>query len=187
MSDAPDRIDHSLAQWAEQRPDLDLSGIAVTLRLVLLGKLIEQQAAETFAPFHLQTWEFDVLATLRRQGPPHTLSAGELARSVLLTCSGMTHRLNRLEARGLVERLTEPGDRRRVLVRLTGAGRKLTDEVVGHRARAAADLVAGLNPDERGMLESLLRSLQARLETPRCRDDASGERPDGGDPALARR
>jgi len=166
--DPPDRVDRILAQWGEHRADLDFTGAALTLRLVLLGKFVEQHAAATFAPFGLQTWEFDVLAALRREGPPFALIAGDLARNVLLTCSGMSHRLNRLEDRGLVERVTEAGDRRRVLVRLTESGRTLTDRVLTQRTCAVTELLECLEDGERRTLESLLRRLQRRFEEPCC-------------------
>ena len=164
MSDTLDRIDQALADWQRERPDLDWSGAAITLRLVLLGKYVEQHAAASFAPFGLQTWEFDVLATLRRQGVPYTLSAGDLARSVLLTNSGMTHRLDRLEKRRLVERSMAEEDRRRVLVRLTRPGLELVDAAIARRSCEAKGLLAGLSERERSVLENLLKCLTLHAE-----------------------
>ena len=163
MSETDDRIDRVLADWQRERPDLDWSGAAITLRLVLLGKYVEQHAAASFAPFGLQPWEFDVIGTLRRQGEPYTLSAGDLARSVLLTCSGMTHRLDRLQERGLVERVATPEDRRRVMVRLTAAGLALVDEAITRRSGEACDLVGALDGSQRDDLIRLLRTLVVRL------------------------
>lgn len=159
-----DRVDRALAEWQAACPDLDLSASAVTLRLVLLGRYIEQQAKTSFAPFDIQPWEFDVLATLRRKGEPYELSAGELARSVLMTCSGMTHRLDRLQARGLVERAASPSDRRQVLVRLTPAGRELVDTAVRRRTESARQLMDLFSTDEAVRLSGDLRRLLIALE-----------------------
>lgn len=41
MAETSDRIDQALADWQRERPDLDWSGAAITLRLVLLGKYVE--------------------------------------------------------------------------------------------------------------------------------------------------
>lgn len=180
MSETRDRIDQVLADWQRERPDLDWSGAAVTLRLVLLGKYVEQHAAASFAPFGLQPWEFDVIGTLRRQGEPYTLSAGDLARSVLLTCSGMTHRLDRLQERGLVERVAAPEDRRRVMVRLTAAGLALVDEAIARRSCEACDLVDGLAGSQRDDLIQLLRALVVRLGI--AHEDAVCEGALGSDP-----
>lgn len=154
-----DRVDEALAEWEAECPHLDLTDAGITLRLVLLGKYIEQGAKETFAPYDIQPWEFDVLATLRRKGPPYELSAGELARSVVMTCSGMTHRLDRLQARGLVERHPSPADRRQVLVRLSPDGVELVDRAIEQRMQAARDIVAPLSGEEADHLREMLRRL----------------------------
>lgn len=164
MTELRDRIDQALADWHRERPDLDWSGAAITLRLVLLGKYVEQHAAASFAPFGLQPWEFDVLATLRRQGRPFELSAGDLARSVLLTCSGMTHRLDRLQQRGLVTRTAAPDDRRRVMVQLTAEGLELVEQAIARRSCEACGLTDALSGPQRQELIGLLRRLVAGLE-----------------------
>lgn len=161
-----DPVDHALAQWQQQLPGLDTRGLAITLRLVLLGKLIERHAAASFAGLGVEAWEVDVLAALRRQGPPYALTAGELAGQILLTCSGLSHRLNRLQQRGLIRRETDPADRRRVRVRLTPAGRRLIEDLVPLRAQASRALLAALDAGQRDLLEGLLQTLLAALSTP---------------------
>ena len=54
--------------------------------------------------FDLRLWEFDMLATLRRAGAPYRLSPTELFSTLIVTSGTMTHRLKRLETRGMVER-----------------------------------------------------------------------------------
>ncbi len=164
MTEIRDRIDRAVDDWRRERPDLDWSGAAITMRLVLLGKYVEQHAAAGFAPFGLQPWEFDVLATLRRQGAPFVLSAGDLARSVLLTCSGMTHRLDRLQERGLVERTPAAEDRRRVMVQLTPEGLELVEQAVAQRSCEACGLVDALSATQQEQIIDLLRRLVARLD-----------------------
>jgi DNA-binding MarR family transcriptional regulator len=159
-----DRIDHSLAQIAHQHPDLPLDGASITLRLLLLGKLVEQGIARTLAEYDLQTWELDVLGALLRQGPPYTMTAGELARNTLITCSGMTHRLDRLQQRGFIIRAPLPEDRRQVIVSLTVEGRELAYKTVSIRAVDAQNFVAGLRDSERDQLETLLRQLLLSVE-----------------------
>lgn len=161
---AIDRIDVALNAWRATHPELDFTDAAVTLRLVLLGKYLEAHATRSFAPFGLQPWEFDVLSTLGRDGPPYTLSAGELARSVFLTCGAMTHRLDRLEERGLVERRPSPEDRRSVLVSLTEQGRDLMNQALHKRLGDVRRLMSVLSKTEREQLQDLLRRLTTALE-----------------------
>jgi DNA-binding MarR family transcriptional regulator len=172
-SSAQDRVDQALAEWRAACPEHATEGPAVTLRLLVLGKYLEAHAAESLAPLGLQPWEVDVLGALRRQGEPYTLAAGKLARRLLLTCSGMTHRLDRLESRGLVARVPTPEDRRRVLVRLTEAGRALVDRAIELRICETERLLSVLDAAEREQLTGLLRRLALALE-------ADHEAPCGG-------
>jgi len=66
-----DLIDLIQEQWARERPDLASGGFGVVGRLLLLGKLLERRVSRVLAPLDLSLWAFDVLATLRRQGPPY--------------------------------------------------------------------------------------------------------------------
>lgn len=159
-----DRIDRVRAQWRNVRPELDTSASEVTLRILLVGKYIEQRVGACLQHSGLQPWELDVLSALRREGPSQTLSAGELARNVMLTCSGMTHRITRLEERGYVERTTSPQDRRSILVRLTDAGRAVVDGAVDRRAADSVRLLAGFTADEQAEFAGYLRRLLNALE-----------------------
>ncbi len=161
-----DQVDLVRRQWARERPDLDSAGFAIVGRILMLGRLFERRVKQVLAPLSLELWAFDVLATLRRQGPPHALSAGELSRATLLTPGAMTNRIDRLEAAGLVRREPEPGDRRGVRVVLTARGLALVDRAIAERFAEAADAVAGLRAKERRELERLLRSLALGLEQP---------------------
>ena len=60
--------------------------------------------------FDLSYAEFDILATLRRAGAPYQRRAGELADHTMVTSGGLTKRVDRLIARGLVERRPEASD-----------------------------------------------------------------------------
>ncbi len=159
-----DRISLLCEQWARERPDLDSSGFALVGRLLLLGKLLERRVSRVLAPLDLQLWAFDVLATLRRQGPPYQLTPTELSRATLLTPGAMTNRIDRLEASGLVRREAEPSDRRGVRVLLTEAGVELVDRAIEARFDEADSAVAGIGPRDRTSLKRILQQLLAELE-----------------------
>jgi DNA-binding MarR family transcriptional regulator len=78
-------------------------------------------------PLNLKTWEFEVLAALRSQGEPYQLVPSVLAKMSLLTTGAMTNRIDRLEARELVERKPDLADRRALYVLLTRKGIDLID------------------------------------------------------------
>ncbi|MCP2324453.1 DNA-binding MarR family transcriptional regulator [Hamadaea flava] len=156
---ATDAVDAVIGQWAAERPEVDVSPIQIVGRISRLSRHFERELKTHFAGFDLERWEFDVLATLRRSGKPYELSAGALLKMALVTSGAMTNRIDRLEARGLVERRSDAADRRTVLIRLTPQGRKTVDTIlVGHMANEER-MLATLTGDERQELEGLLRKL----------------------------
>lgn len=154
-----DRIDRTVNELSAIRDDLDTQPTEVVLRLLLLGRNLEQRIGETLAPLDLQVWEFDVLGALWRQGPPYRLACGDLARQALITCSGTTHRVSRLVDRGLVARTRDDADRRSVFVELTCQGCELVEAGVRRRTEDSAELIGHLAEDERQTLIALLRRL----------------------------
>lgn len=165
--DAPmskDVVDKIIAQWNRERPELDASGFAVVGRLLRLARLLERRLDRVLKPYGLQLWSFDVLATLRRQGAPHTMSPKQLLESVMLTSGAMTNRLDRLEAAGLIVRLPDPTDRRGVLVRLTEEGLSVVNAAVAARMVEAEEALNGITASERASLVRVLRTLMLRLD-----------------------
>src|SRR5512144_1590153 len=116
-----DEVDELIEAWERERSDLDLDAMAVFSRITRLARHLDLARREAFTRHGIESWEFDVLAALRRAGAPYELSPGRLLRETLVTSGTMTNRVDRLAARGLVERLPDPHDRRGVLVRLTGS------------------------------------------------------------------
>ncbi|MCA9000649.1 MAG: MarR family transcriptional regulator [Planctomycetes bacterium] len=158
-----DRVDSMLAQWKRERPELDRSGLAIVLRILMLSGHMSERLKQALLPFDLAAFEFDVLSALRRTGKDGGLSPGELCESAQLTTGAMTHRLRRLEARGYVQRLPDPNDGRGRRVRLTPSGRRLIDKVIEARMRSAADSVRHLDRGARKQLTELLRELSLGL------------------------
>jgi len=141
-----DHVDRVLAQWHAERPDLDVSPMAVIGRLARLSALVDAELRRTFARHGLDRATFDVLATLRRSGPPYRLTPTELMRSAMVTSGAITQRLDKMEARGLVERTPNEADGRGVRVQLTEAG----GEVIDRALLGDDELVAsGMTPTQR--------------------------------------
>lgn len=159
-----DHVDVLVRQWGEQRPDLDTSLLAVTARVVRLGRYLDRSAAEHLAPFGLHEGEVNVLAALRRAGPPHVLTPTELYRALLVSSGAMTNRLDGLETRGLLVRDPDPDDRRRVRVRLTDAGIALIDATMEAHLAALGELFVDLGADDVATLTAALRTALAGIE-----------------------
>ncbi|MFJ6698226.1 MarR family winged helix-turn-helix transcriptional regulator [Streptomyces sp. NPDC091272] len=154
-----DHVDVVLAQWHEQRPELDVSPMAVIGRLKRLVLLIEPSMKRTFAAHGLDAASFDVLATLRRNGPERHLTPAELMRSAMVTSGAISQRLDRLQERGLVTRRPSPSDGRVVEVALTGEGLALIDGALPDHLATEEGLLAALPPAELARLADSLKSL----------------------------
>jgi len=169
-----DHVDMIVSQWARARPDLDVWALALLGRLLRLAHLADARLAEGIAPFGLQPGWFDLLAALRRSGPPGELNPTELMRTSLLSSGGMTKRLDRLADAGLVQRRPDSSDRRGTRVRLTRRGRALIDRALKRHIANEQDLLAPLTRAEQTQLDALLRKLLAPLE-PQPNDPASAK------------
>jgi DNA-binding MarR family transcriptional regulator len=158
-----DGVDAILEQWRRERPDVDLSGMAIIGRISRLERMLRPLLDTVFAAHGLESWEFDLMATLRRSGKPYRLSAGQLLDSMMISSGAATNRIDRLEAREFVTRTSDPDDGRRVLVTLTKAGLRTIDAAVTEHTANEAELVARLAPAERADLEIALRRLHDAL------------------------
>ena len=156
-----DDVDDLTDAWARERPDLDLAPVAVFSRITRLARHLDQARRDAFSAHQIELWEFDVLAALRRAGEPYQLSPGRLLRETLVTSGTMTNRVDRLAARGYVERYPDPADRRGVLVRLTPEGKDTVDAAFEELLAAERELLADLPDPERDRLAALLRTLLA--------------------------
>jgi DNA-binding MarR family transcriptional regulator len=156
---ARDDVDALLDAWRRERPDLDVAPMEVLSRISRLAHHLDRRRAVAFSAHGLESWEFDVLAALRRSGEPYQLTPGQLLRETLVTSGTMTNRVDRLAARGLVNRDDHPGDRRGVLVRLTDRGRETVDAALADLLKAERAMLDALTDTERNQLLGALRSL----------------------------
>jgi len=160
-----DAVDAILEQWQRERPDLDCSPMGPIGRVKRCAALLDQRLELAFAEFELSMWEFDMLATLRRSGTPYSLSPTELFSTLMVTSGTMTHRLKRLESRGLISRQVNANDARSMLVQLTHDGMLLIDRAVEKHVENEKHILSGISAETLGELDrrlaDLLRSLDA--------------------------
>src|SRR3954463_16420282 len=143
-----DEVDRIVTAWRNERSDLDVEPLEVLSRVSRLARHLDRARAAAFTEHGLETWEFDVLAALRRTGAPYELSPGQLVTQTLVTSGTMTNRVDRLAARGVVERRPAPTDRRGVIVRLTSAGMAVVDAALADLLTHEHDLLADLGDEE---------------------------------------
>ena len=159
-----DHVDRILEQWNRERPDLDVAPMGLLGRIARLRTHLARDVEQTLAAHGLNSATFDVLATLRRSGPPYALSPGDLLATTMVSSGTMTNRLDQLEKAGLVARTHNPEDRRSVIIALTEKGRAVVDEAVTAHVANQHRLVDRLSPAEREQLDRLLRTFLGRFE-----------------------
>ena len=156
---AHDEVDRIVGAWVRERPDLDFAPLQVLSRVGRLARHLDRARRTTFMASGLESWEFDVLSALRRAGSPYQLSPKALLQQTLVSSGTMTNRIDRLVARALVERRTDPNDGRGILVTMTVDGRQRVDTAISTLLVSENELLDGLSAGDQEHLAALLRKL----------------------------
>jgi DNA-binding MarR family transcriptional regulator len=159
-----DHIDRVLAQWKNQGLQFDLGPIGIIGRTGRIMEYVDRALEAKFEEFGISRATFDVLAALKRNGPPFRLSQRDLMRSLLRTSGSMSLRIDALERDGLVTRQQDPDDRRSTFVTLTSKGSKLLLQVVPEHLANETALLTTFTPLEKEQLTGLLRKWLISLE-----------------------
>lgn len=155
-----DALDKFISAWSKERPELDTAQLAIFGRITRISLRMRKVFNEWLSLKGL-TWEtFDIIATLRRSGPPYGLSPSSLYEACLLSSGAMTNRIDRVEQLGLVTREPDAMDRRSVHVVLTTKGKRLADAAADVHFRACKRILdEAFSTPEQLQLAKLLRKL----------------------------
>jgi DNA-binding MarR family transcriptional regulator len=159
-----DHVDRFLERINYVFPALDLEVEGIVDRIGGISRRLNRAMDETLAEFGLDSAEHKALSVLAQAGEPYRSAPGRLAERMDLSSGAMTNRLDRLEQAGLIRRLPDPDDRRRVVVELTDHGRETYRSAVGVQAKKEALVTAALNDREKAQLNALLRQLMLEFE-----------------------
>lgn len=160
-----DGVDRVEEDWRRERPDIDVSSFGVVTRIWRIARHLEKQRNQQLASHGNDRGTMDILAMLRRAGPPYRRSVGALTRNALITAGGVSQRLDKLERAGFITRHVDVEDRRRVDVELTADGVDFVDSVLtdlmDHDTRVLAE---AFDEHDQETLRRLLRQLLLTLE-----------------------
>ncbi|MCX6437917.1 MAG: MarR family transcriptional regulator [Actinobacteria bacterium] len=157
-----DEVERLITAWKRERPDLDLTPLAVLSRISRISRQLDLVRKDAFAD--LETWDFDVLAALRRAGEPYQLSPSQLMQETMVTSGTITNRLDRLEELELITRAQDPKDGRGSLVKLTRAGMRAVDTALEELLTHEREILNILSREEKTQLAQLLSLLAADLD-----------------------
>jgi len=135
---------------------MEASGIHLWLVLWKAYEAVRRHAVNHIGSLGLGFSDFAVLEALLHKGPSPVNTIGGL---VHLTSGSITAAIDRLEAKGLVERCSHTSDRRARVVHLTDNGRKLIECAFANHVEALEEATRGLTPEERGQAVILLKKL----------------------------
>lgn len=159
-----DFVAETLAGWTRLRPDEDLTSLGIVQRLIWIGRLAEELLERTATASGMRRrGDYEVLALLRRS-EPSLLTPLEVAQQLRTSQSGMTGKLDRLEAQGLIERVPDPSDRRAIRLGVTDAGRALIDNAFTMSMAMYEAMLSELTPAEAKSFEALLDKILTRLD-----------------------
>lgn len=159
-----DHVDQVRRQWSAEMPELDTTPVAVIARLGRVQAYLEAGLHTVFAEHGLTRQGWDVLASVRRAGPPYRLTPTELHQALMRTSGAITHTLHRLEYAGLIERIPDDRDGRSLLVALTPEGMALVNEVAPRHLANERRILEILSTAEQATLAGLLRTLLLAFE-----------------------
>lgn len=165
LDEAPDAAAHVAEGWRRELPDLDVSSLGVSLRLIGAATRLESLTSEVCAQLGIDASLYRVLSELRR-APEERRKPRDLIRVLPISSGGLTSLLDRAEGAGLAVRLPDPHDRRGVVVQLRPEGRVLIETAVRRRVGLEKQALAALEPEERRALQQLLFKLLQSLPVP---------------------
>ncbi len=156
--------DHSMASEAPLNPDahdprLDAAPLAALRLWVIMSRAhaaIAAHASADVARHGLTLAEFGILEALYHRGP---MLLGEVQRRILVSSGGITFLVDRLTAKGLVERRTCLEDRRARYAALTPAGTELVARIFPEHAALLTQVMEGLTVGEQSTAAELMRAL----------------------------
>ena len=135
------------------RPD---AGLKLWIVLARAFDAVDRHSRESIARFGLGSTEFGVLEALYHKGE---LPVCEVQRRILVESSSTTYVVDKLCARGLVERRPSGADRRVTLLDLTATGRRLIERIFPQHAEAMRRALGALSPRDQAQAARLLRAL----------------------------
>lgn len=169
LAEAEDLAGQIASAWRRERPGTPVSSIGVVSRIWALGKLFGENRRRVLAETGVDAATLDLLSTLRRSGPPYSLTTREITARTLVTAGAVSQRVARAERQGLVHRRPDDGPSRAVWVELTEHGHEVVEATVDVVLGQEADLLHALTADQQAMLAELLRILLRDVRE-RCLD-----------------
>lgn len=161
IKDIPD--DKILEKFIERYPDAEAASVLPFLNILRVGSDLTDALNEFLAQYDLQQGRWWVLILLMREDTL-TSTPSSLAEKAGVSRATMTGLIDGLEKEGLVKRLFDSTDRRKVVIKLTPAGQSRLDDVMPPYYRKVKRLMQALTVHQRKELVNYLGMLNANID-----------------------
>lgn len=162
-----DWTDRHVARWRDH-----WSGIAyddevegIVTRINRIARYLDDTVRTAAAASELQESEYKTLHVLMIRDTPGSASPGELADDLKISGAGMTGRLDALEKKGWIRRVSAIDDRRRVIIQITPKGTEIWRGAMDNRGTAEDEMIGVLSARERATLNRILKKLTLYVES----------------------
>ncbi|MEW6926299.1 MarR family winged helix-turn-helix transcriptional regulator [Trueperella pyogenes] len=160
--DKRDEVDDVVAAWHVQRPEFDVTPLEIFSRFLRVNRHFSKVRKSVYAKHGLETWEFEMLAALRRE-PTHVLTAGQLMKDTFVSSGTITNRIDRMQERGLVTRKSVPKDGRIVQVVATSKGLIAVDNAMEDLLGVEGEILEKFTPAQNEAAACYLRQMLLAL------------------------
>ncbi|WP_137719733.1 MarR family winged helix-turn-helix transcriptional regulator [Methylobacillus flagellatus] len=153
----------TLHKFAQRYPEADISAISSFLHLLRVATDLSSALDECLQRHGLLQGRWWVLILLMREESLSSMPS-TLADKAGVTRATMTGLLDGLERDGLVERIFDAQDRRRVSIRLTTSGQARLDQVMPDYYSRLRLCMAGLDEAQRAQLQAMLGHIASNVD-----------------------
>ena len=124
--------------------------------LMKASKTVEDQVKKDISSYDMKTSEFTVLEALYHKGEQ---TVREISNAVLINIGSITYVIDKLEAKGLLERSNCKDDRRVIYIQITDQGTQLMDEIFPKHQKVIENIFANINTQEKEFLIDILKKV----------------------------
>ena len=156
-------MDQGIGRVNQIIPKMPAAQARLCRLLLIVGGRLQRELEAILKPYRINHSEFTTLMILYSR-PDGCSTPGELCDLATQGATNMTRIANALLKRGLISRHGNAGDRRRVVIRITAAGRRFAQTLLPPMFPRIADAFTGFNAGERDELRRLLCKLAANLD-----------------------
>ncbi|TQR14239.1 MarR family winged helix-turn-helix transcriptional regulator [Psychrobacillus soli] len=124
--------------------------------LMKASKIVQEQTKKDINNYNMHTSEFMVLEALYSKGKQ---TVRQISDAVLINSGSITYVMDKLEAKGLLERIDCKEDRRVVYIQITDEGKKLMDEIFPKHQLVIEDIFSCITDQEKEVFIDLLKKV----------------------------